>query len=529
MQLMTVNPGPVKRIFAPYKGERPSTLSWDPPPTPPGVRKRRAAEMAAAAFVSQPLPTQQQSAAQPHELPGAPAVVDSTEQNSGSPDTQAAAAAVPQEEEVQEHPEAWEASSDEGVVDFMSDDDMPEQNNEVTVTGAYIDSLSKFDDSDGDDHTPVDAPVHMQAASVIAVATDLARFDDSSDDEHLQNASLHQKHQADTSSATATAAAAAAAGPAAVAPDMSRFDDSSDEQMQASPTQQPDAVAAAAIDMSTFDDSEDDDESSEMPTSPRAPLPANSAESLPGQTAMTAAAAGEVSSQQQQTLKSNSGHPYVTADTTMEPASEPASISSSDLVPEPASMSTSDSASEPALANDVQHLTDDPTDSAANGHEPSAAHQASSNPLQQDLEPSPADSSDSDSDSESGSQSDNDEDEAKPTVGSSDDGSEAESDASGSQASDKVIAEVSMDAAGPMEAAGGVPSDSSQGSQESDLAQQNEASNAAMLTDTAEQAQEVAGPQHVDNSAAAAQAADQDDAPLYPGTLSCSCSRAGPP
>ena len=524
MQLMTVNPGPVKRIFAPFKGERPSTLSWDPPPTPPGVRKRRAAEMAAAAFVTQPLSTQQQSAAQPHELPGPPNVVDSTEQNSVLPNTQAAA--VPQEEEVQEHPEAWEASSDEGVVDFMSDDDMPEQKNEVTVTGAYIDSLSKFDDSDGDDHTPVDAPVHMQAASVIAVATDLARFDDSSDDEHLQDASLHQKHQADT--ASATAAAAAAAAPAAAAPDMSRFDDSNDEQMQASPTQQPNAVAAAAIDMSRFDDSEDDDERSEMPTSPRPPWPANSAESLPGQTAMTAAAAGEVSSQQQQTLKSSSGHPYVTADTTMEPASEPASISSSDLVAEPASMSTSVSASEPALADNIQRLTNDPTDSAANGHEPSAAHQASSNPLQQDLEPSPADSSDSDS--ESGSQSDNDEDKAKPTVGSSDDGSEAESDASGSQASDKVIAEVSMDAAGPMEAAGGVPSDSSQGSQESDLAQQNEASNSAMLTDTAEQAQEVASPQHVNNSAAAAaQVADQDDAPLYPGTLSCSCSRAGPP
>ncbi|KAL0041550.1 hypothetical protein WJX79_007237 [Trebouxia sp. C0005] len=36
-KLMTVKPGPVKRIFAPYKGERLSNLSWDPPPTPLGT------------------------------------------------------------------------------------------------------------------------------------------------------------------------------------------------------------------------------------------------------------------------------------------------------------------------------------------------------------------------------------------------------------------------------------------------------------------------------------------------------------
>ena len=49
---MSVQPNPVKRIFAPTKGQHLRGLSWHPPPDPPSVRKRRAAEQAAAEYAS---------------------------------------------------------------------------------------------------------------------------------------------------------------------------------------------------------------------------------------------------------------------------------------------------------------------------------------------------------------------------------------------------------------------------------------------------------------------------------------------
>lgn len=197
---MVVKPGAVKRIFAPYKGERLSTLSWEPPPTPPGVRKRKAAEMAAAAFVSQPpvtqqpaMPQQQQQQAPQHDessaLPGPPVRVHGTEHSHPA----AAQPHTEEEEENGEQAEAMNSSSDEGVVDFMSDDDNHDQNHadEIKATSyAHDSALSRFDDSEEEGLELQQAlqqkPADVAAAACTAAATDLTRFDDSDDEPQTQ-------------------------------------------------------------------------------------------------------------------------------------------------------------------------------------------------------------------------------------------------------------------------------------------------------------------------------------------------------
>ena len=259
LQLMVVKAGPVKRIFAPYKGERLSTLSWDPPPTPPGVRKRRAAEMAAAAFVSRP--SVQQQAQQHNEstvLPGPPVRGNATEH------TQQAAAQQQQVEEEQvQQAEASASSSDEGVVDFMSDDDegelhQPDANKAMGL--GHSSALSRFDDSEEEElqdppqQAAAAAGNTAQATAAIA-ATDLSRFDDSDDEDP-------QLRQPSTQAAAATAAAAASD------PSESSDSDHDADQLQQPVTsdsqkqqehadelqQQPAASGAAASDLSTFED-----------------------------------------------------------------------------------------------------------------------------------------------------------------------------------------------------------------------------------------------------------------------------------
>ena len=290
MQLMVVRPGPVKRIFAPYKGERLSTLSWDAPPTPPGVRKRKAAEMAAAAFVSQPSAQQQlqqQTDVHHGRLPGPPLRTSSMADNQQSvpePSPLQVVAQKPAEEEVpQQEAAASESSSDEGVVDFMSDDDMAVQaevNVDQTSDLEQHNRLSRFDDSE--DNQPVlqqascmpaaAAPAHA-AASTAAAATDLSRFGDSEDDETPAFQGTNQ--QAAITAAASDAAAAAAASAAAKDPDLSRFNDSdtddqpqtqvlvsgNDEMPQSQSNAQQQAplmFAVAAPDLSSLNDSDGD-------------------------------------------------------------------------------------------------------------------------------------------------------------------------------------------------------------------------------------------------------------------------------
>lgn len=198
---MVVKPGAVKRIFAPYKGDRLSTLSWEPPPTPPGVRKRKAAEMAAAAFVSQPpatqqpaMPQQQQEAPQHDEssaLPGPPI------RGHGTESSPPAAAQLHSEEEKEkgEQAEVLDSSSDEGVVDFMSDDDNHDQNHaddSKATAYAHNSALSRFDDSEEEGLQLQQAlqqklaDAAAAAAARTSAATDLSRFDDSDDESQSQ-------------------------------------------------------------------------------------------------------------------------------------------------------------------------------------------------------------------------------------------------------------------------------------------------------------------------------------------------------
>ena len=227
LQLMVVKPGPVKRIFAPYKGERLSTLSWDPPPTPPGVRKRKAAEMAAAAFVKQP-PVQQQPIMQQHEvscvLPGPPTRGNATEQ-AATQQQQQQQQEADEEEQVQQA-EASASSADEGVVDFMSDDDDHSQHEPGGNKGMGL------------GHSSV-----------------LSRFDDS-DEEELQNQGAPQQ-------ADAVVAAHATAGSAA--PDLSRFVDSDDEDPQIQgPSMQAAAATAAVVSTAAAADTDEDNEQLEL-------------------------------------------------------------------------------------------------------------------------------------------------------------------------------------------------------------------------------------------------------------------------
>ena len=299
MQLMVVKPGPVKRIFAPYKGERLSTLSWDPPPTPPGVRKRKAAEMAAAAYVHQ-ASAQQQPLQQPQQqpeqqtdvhhdsLPGPPVRANNTARKPQlvpvlpSQQPQVAAQKPAEDEVPQQEAVPSESSSDEGVVDFMSEDEnegQPEITGDQTSELWQDHRLSRFDDGEDDQpllqkgpRMPAAAAVFHAAASAAATATDLSRFKDSKDDE--STAFWQASQQA---AATAAASDAAAASAAARDPDLSRFDDNDTDnqpQRQGLATDDngklqtpPDAQQQAAImfaaavappDLSSFDDSDDD-------------------------------------------------------------------------------------------------------------------------------------------------------------------------------------------------------------------------------------------------------------------------------
>lgn len=264
LQLMVVKPGPVKHIFAPYKGQRLSTLSWDPPPTPPGVRKRKAAEMAAAAFVKQPL-VQQQPIMQQHEescvLPGPPVRSNATEQAARQQQQQEA-----DEQEQDQQAEASASSSDEGVVDFMSDDDDHDEDQSVGSQAMGLgqsNTLSRFDDSEEEELQNLDAP-QQQADAVVTVRTtagsaapDLSRFDDSDD----ENPQLHGPSM---QAAAVTAAVTPTAATADTDEDNEQLElrqslagDPQKQQKHASARhQQPAAtLAAAAGDLSRFDDS----------------------------------------------------------------------------------------------------------------------------------------------------------------------------------------------------------------------------------------------------------------------------------
>lgn len=274
LQLMVVKPGPVKRIFAPYKGERLSTLSWEPPPAPPGVRKRKAAEMAAAAFVKQP-PVQQQPIMQQHEescvLPGPPIRGTATEQAAAQQQQQQQQEA--DEEEQLQQAEASASSSDEGVVDFMSDDDDHDQDQSggsMAMGLCQSNAMSRFDDSEEEELQNQDVPQQADAVvtahttTAASAAPDLSRFDDSDDEgPQLQGPSMQV--------AAVTAAVTAAAAPAAAADT-----DEDDEQLELRQSlegnpqkqqkratarhQQPAAtVVAAASDLSRFDHSDDED------------------------------------------------------------------------------------------------------------------------------------------------------------------------------------------------------------------------------------------------------------------------------
>ena len=285
LQLMVVKPGAVKRIFAPYKGERLSTLSWDPPPTPPGVRKRKAAEMAAAAFVSrpsvkqQPAMPQQQQATQHDEstvLPGPPVRANDSEHIHPAAPQQHS----DEEEDKDEQAEAMVSSSDEGVVDFMSDDDDHDHTHPAGNKDPHGDcnsALCRFDDSDSEEEGPQiqEAPQQTSVAAASAAAgaiaaTDLSRFDDSDDEMPSQAVTvaavtdrpqLHgghkdaqrqlrqqvtcssQKRQTHVDDAVRQQPAAAVAA----APELAMFDDSDPEAIAQPATLSPKAKALVLV------------------------------------------------------------------------------------------------------------------------------------------------------------------------------------------------------------------------------------------------------------------------------------------
>ncbi|KAL0041991.1 hypothetical protein WJX77_000059 [Trebouxia sp. C0004] len=390
-KLMTVKPGPVKRIFAPYKGERLSNLSWDPPPTPPGVRKRRAVEAAAAAYIL-PHPTQQSTG--DTALPGPPALTNRTTQQAldaeALPDASpaaAAAAAASEEQQAQAHdqPDTSAVSSDEGVVDFMTDDESQELANQTATNGHSKDiGLSRFDDSD-DEQMPGPEPLDQSASGALADAPDLSRFDDDDNDDdeqhQLTTGALHQ--QLASSAFTAAGLSTLDSGiqdqkqfgapqpssPTTAAPDLSNFDDSrNNEQMQDILLHQhaaavaPDAAAPVAQqqDMSRFDDANEEQQL------PQSSLPLSQAE--PAQIRFT------LSSPSEQPASSPASE--LAADSTSDSASEAASgLASADYTQQLSFPSESGLSGEESSTSDGGNQPDfdsphDPSDNAVHPHQP---------------------------------------------------------------------------------------------------------------------------------------------------------------
>ena len=498
---MTVKAGPVKRMFAPYKGQRLSELSWDPPPTPPGVRKRKAAEMAAASFSlgqakEQPAsPTQQHNAMpatklqsnaahQYHDEPhahqqqqpkkkrkgGESAEVDavtvdgslSAGQVGSGPAPADAVIAIQQqkeaEAEVQNRAETPESSSDIGVVDFVSDEDV---GGSVQGVEKDTDYLARFDDS-GDELMPTamkaelsfgnkgraqqqhqsrPAPLSATTATAAAAAhprvTDLlAQFDDSDNEQmpaavtaefslgNIDEAQQHDKLQtAPISAPNATAVADAHSKDSGY---LARFDDSDDELMAAAvnaerslvendDAQERDEVQTALL--SADADVADDDA--------RVYLTGDGHLSTWRQQTAAMTSAVDLSrfdddSTSQSEPDDNAALPSVQLSelgSASEEASESDSASASDAASEPDLASASEAASEPELASDLQKAhdsaphfsdTDDilqaaadraDTDSASSDSHVSGVMQASDMPAK-DTEEAAAEA---DSDSEGGS------------------------------------------------------------------------------------------------------------------------------
>jgi len=536
LQLMTVKPGPVKRIFAPYKGERLSNLSWDPPPTPPGVRKRRAAEAAAAAYIPSP-PAQQPSG--DGALPGPPALTNRTIQQAleavpvpdASSAAAASAAAASEEEqkeaEAQDQPDPSAVSSDEGVVDFMTDDESQELANHNATNGHSEDiGLSRFDDSDDEQLTGPE-PLDQSTSGALADAPDLSRFDDDDDNDddeqhHLPTGAVHQQ--------LASSAVTAAPGlsklddgkqeqkqfeapqpscTTTAAPDLSKRDDSSnDEQMQdVSLHQHPAAVAPAAAapvaaeqDMSRFDDSDDANEEQQ---SPRNRLPPSQAE--PAQVNFT------LSGPSGQTASSPASE--LAADSASEAASEAASdLASADNAQQLSFSSESGLSGEESITSDGGNQPDldsphDPSDNAVHPHLPPN--------LQHEHMQLPDDLTDllrhSATESQPGSDREEEQSSADCDLSNATSGSQQPSEVlTGAQTTEDAT-----DVGDPVEESRSI----SDASQQLGSPRQLQA-DAALATDAAEAAE---SPQHPNASGAAARHAEPEEAPLYPGTPSSVC------
>ena len=521
---MTVKPGPVKRIFAPYKGERLSSLSWDPPPTPPGVRKRRAAEAAAAAYVPSP-PTQQPTG--DNALPGPPALTNHATQQAleAEPLPDASAAAVPAEEQqqaqAQDQPDPSAVSSDEGVVDFMTDDESQELANHNATNGHSKDiGLSRFDDSD-DERMPGPEPLDQRTSGALAVAPDLSRFndDDDDDDDDDNDDEQHQLpkrpvHQQLASNVVAVAPGSTkldvgkqeqqrdeAPQPRATttaAPDLSKCDDSSnDELMQdVSLHQHPAAAAPAAAaavaplaaeqDMSRFDDSDDANEEQQLPQSS---LPPGQAE--PAQVTFT------LSSPLEQPASE------LAADSPSDSAPEAASdLASADNAPQLSFSSESDLSGEESSTSDDgnQPDFDSPQDPSGNAVHPHLQHEHLQ--LPDDLADSLRHSA---PESQLGSDAEEDQASADSDLSNATSGSQQPSEVfTGAQSTEDVT-----ELGDPVEAS----RSSSDASQQAGSPEQLQAGT-ALMADAAEASE---SPQHGDASSAAAQRAEPEEALPYPG------------
>lgn len=513
-----MKPGPVKRIFAPFKGDRISNLSWDPPPTPPGVRKRRAIEMAAASYVPPP-PIQQQPAASQQQdgnttLPGPPSIAIGTTQEAPKlSHPQDASATEVAEAETQ--PEASVISSDEGVVDFMTDEESLEMPNLTAADGQHRDTaLSRFDDSD-DEHMP-EAQLLQQTTSISAAAApDMSTFDDS-DDEQLPSDEFQQQAAFTASAAShdlsrlansKTGVAVGAPQPsqtAAAAPELPRRNDSTDEQMQDDPLHQHArshlaAVAAAsnaaAQDMSRFDDSDDAHEEQKMPVSHLLPYSAKTAhvDILSSQAELDSPSASEPAS---------------------EPASEtaaaPGSAANAEQLSSASSLSGNVSSS---AAEDDQAGADsccDPLENATDPQQPPSLQDLSVRQMQ-----SPAASSESQQDSDAGSQPSSDEENEQPSADS--DGSHAGSESQSSEDTPTIPKSNHDD--GNLLVLADASSNRPDQSQASVSSEQDNADSTDLLQTTAEGR---ISPQHVDVQDVESQHAQHDEAAPYPGTLSLS-------
>lgn len=510
-----MKPGPVKRIFAPFKGDKISNLSWDPPPTPPGVRKRRAVEMAAASYVPPP-PIQQQPAASQQQdgdtsLPGPPVTAIGTTQEapklSHPQDASATGAA-----EVETQPEASVISSDEGVVDFMTDDESLEMPNLTAADGQHRDTaLSRFDDSD-DEHMPEAQPLQQTTSIPTAAAPDMSTFDDSDDEQLPRDESQQQaaftanaaSHDLSRLASSETGVAVGAPQPsqtAAAAPELPRRNDSTDEQMQDDSLYQPATAAVAAAssaatqDMSRFDDSDDADEEQTGPVNHMLPYSAEIAhvDILPSPSELASPSASESAS---------------------EPASETAAAPPlADNAEQLSSASGLSGNASSSAAEDDQAGADsrcDPSENATEPQQPPSRQGLSVKQMQ-----SPEASSESQQDSDAGSQPGSDEEDEQPSADS--DGSHAASESQSSEDTSTIPKSNHHD--GNLSALADASSNSPDQSQASDSPEQDNADSTDLLQTTAEGR---ISPQHVDVQGVETQHAQHDEAAQYPGTLSLS-------